>query len=300
MVVSGDSYIAFLYTDKQLKDIELFCCDPNDNRSCVLGIDTPFKLCNMWITDTPYRNKRLLSSRARKNPVHLNPAMTHFAKNEGTFRRFCVELISANLQLINLKKAGVDMEAAIFNGFQSVITKLSQLYCARHLQQRDEKAIDSCHQKSSIADNNKTSYKKEIIYGKRTSDILKRGIADATDSDDFHAKLVTLEPRWKKLCPGFYNWFLTHRKKEFLQSVIQSAKDGTNVVGLFYQNDFESVHAIQKRIQCFKMSSVLEAVNTIKILIERKENEGVLALYGGGRYVLSLEYRNWYAPIWHS
>ena len=300
MVVSGDSYIAFLYTDKQLKDIELFCCDPNDNRSCVLGIDTPFKLCNMWITDTPYRNKRLLSSRARKNPVHLNPAMTHFAKNEGTFRRFCVELISANPQLINLKKAGVDMEAAIFNGFQSVITKLSQLYCARHLQQRDEKAIDSCHQKSSIADNNKTSYKKEIIYGKRTSDILKRGIADATDSDDFHAKLVTLEPRWKKLCPGFYNWFLTHRKKEFLQSVIQSAKDGTNVVGLFYQNDFESVHAIQKRIQCFKMSSVLEAVNTIKILIERKENEGVLALYGGGRYVLSLEYRNWYAPIWHS
>ena len=195
------------------------------------------------------------------------------------------------------------MEAAIFNGFQSVISKLLQLYCARYLQQRDEKAIDSCHQKSSIADNNKRSYKKEIIwdiYEKRTSDILEKGIADATDSDDFHAKLLSREPRWEKICPRFYNWFLTHRKKEFLQSVIQSAKDGTNVVGLFYQNDFESVHAIQKRIQCFKMSSVLEAVNTIKILIERKENEGVLALYGGGRYVLSLEYRNWYAPIWHS
>ena len=111
------------------------------------------------------------------------------------------------------------------------------------MQQRDEKAIDSCHQKSSIADNNKASYKKEIIwdiYGKRTSDILEKGTADATDSDDFHAKLLSLEPRSEKLCLGFYNWFLTHRKKEFLQSVIQSAREGTNVVGLLYQNDIES------------------------------------------------------------
>ena len=150
MVVSGDSYIAFFYTGKQLKDVELFCCDPNDNISCVLGIDTTFKLCNMWITDTSYRNKQLLSSRTRKNRVHLGPVMMHFTKYEETFRRFCVELISANPQLINLEKVGVNMEAAIFNGFQSVILKLLQVYCARHLQQRDEKAIDSCHQKSSI------------------------------------------------------------------------------------------------------------------------------------------------------
>ena len=44
------------------------------------------------------------------------------------------------------------------------------------------------------------------------------------------------------------------------------------------------------------MGSVSEAVNIIKILIEREENEEVLALYGGGRYVFSQEY----APIWHS
>ena len=303
VVVSGDLYIAFLYTGKQLKDIELFCCDPNDNNSCVLDIDTTFKLCNMWITDISYRNKRLLSSRARKNPVHIGPVVMSFTKDEGTFRRFCVELISANPQLINLKKDGVDMEAAIFSGFHSVISKLLQLYCSRHLQQRDEKAIDSCHQKSSTADNNKTSYKKEIIwdiYWKRTSGILEKDTADATDSDDFHAKLFSLELQWEKLCRRVYNWFLTHRKKKFLQSVIESAREGTNVVGLLYQNDIDSSHATEKRIQCFKMGSVLEEVNTIKILIERKENEEVLVLYGGGRYVLSQEYKNWYGPIWQS
>ena len=39
------------------------------------------------------------------------------------------------------------------------------------------------------------------------------------------------------------------------------------------------------------MGNVLEAVNTIKILIERKENEEELALHGGGRNVLSQDYK---------
>ena len=45
---------------------------------------------------------------------------------------------------------------------------------------------------------------------------------------------LSLEPRWEKLCPGFYNSFLTHRRKTFLHSVIQSARKGRNVVSLFY------------------------------------------------------------------
>ena len=55
------------------------------------------------------------------------------------------------------------------------------------------------NQKSSIADN-KASNKKEIIwdiYGKRTSDILEEGTADGTDSYNFHAKLLSLQPPWQ-------------------------------------------------------------------------------------------------------
>ena len=229
--------------------------------------------------------------------------MLHFTKDEEAFRRFCVELVSANPGIMNLRKVGVDMEAAIFNGFQSVITKLLQLYCARHLQERDQLAIDKCHQKSKISDDRKASYKKEIIwdiYGKRTNDTLEKGIAEASDSDLFNARLLSLQPRWDKLCPGFYNWFITHRKKEFIQSVIESAREGTNVCGLYYQNDIESQHAVEKRIQCFKMGSVLDAVSTIRTLITREENEEVLALYGSGNYVLSKPYKKWFAAQWHS
>ena len=113
VVVYGDSYLVFLYTDKQLEDIEQFCCSDND--VSVLGIDTTFKLCDTWVTDTSYRNKRVLSTRSKKHPVHLGPVMLHFTKNEETFRRFCAELLSANPQLNGLTKIGVDMESAIFN-----------------------------------------------------------------------------------------------------------------------------------------------------------------------------------------
>lgn len=73
----------------------------------------------------------------------------HFTKDEETFR-FCVELISAIPQQMNLTKVGVVMDSAIFNGFQSVICKLFYLYRAQHLQQKDEKATESWHQTSSV------------------------------------------------------------------------------------------------------------------------------------------------------
>ena len=48
------------------------------------------------------------------------------------------------------------------------------------------------------------------------------------------------------------------------------------------------------------MRSVLKAAITIKNMLEREENEELLARYGGGRYVLSQDNQNCYAPIWHS
>ena len=52
-------------------------------------------------------------------------------------------------------------------------------------------------------------HKKRIwdIYGRCTYDIFKKGTTVAADSDDFCANRLSLEPSWKKLCPGFYIGF---------------------------------------------------------------------------------------------
>ena len=69
----------------------------------VLGIDTTFNLCNLWVTDSCYRNKRLVNNVWGENPNFLAPSLFHFTKDEQTFRRFAVELL-ANPRLANLKK----------------------------------------------------------------------------------------------------------------------------------------------------------------------------------------------------
>ena len=70
-----------------------------------------------------------------------------------------------------------------------------------------------------------SSRKLKDLYGDRANEVYEFGLAEAFDEDDFNAKLISLKPRWEKLCAGFYDWFVTHRKKEFTESVIRSARE---------------------------------------------------------------------------
>ena len=56
--------------------------------------------------------------------------MFQFWKNEKTFERFALELISANSKLKRLKEIGVDLESAIFNDFSNIIPTVNRLVCA--------------------------------------------------------------------------------------------------------------------------------------------------------------------------
>ena len=86
MTVTDQSYIAFAYTEKQLSDIEKFCCKSME--AGVFAVDNTFNLCDLWITDSSYRNKRLVNTIDGGAPVHLGPIMLHFTKVEKTFGRF--------------------------------------------------------------------------------------------------------------------------------------------------------------------------------------------------------------------
>ena len=112
--------------------------------------------------------------------------MLHFMKDEETYQRFCLEILWANIGFLNLRQIGVDMEAAIFNGFQSVLRSLEKLSCVRHLQEGYQKAIENLQFESKLAEKSKASNKRNVlkdIYGKRGDDILEQGLADAEDDD---------------------------------------------------------------------------------------------------------------------
>ena len=131
LTITGSCYIAFAYTKKQIQDIEQFCCLDVD--CSILAIDTTFNLCNFWITDTAYRNRRILNPDTGEHPVNLGPFMIHFTKDESTFRRFALELLSQNENLSKISRIGVDLESAIFKGFKGLLPNLNRLVCIRHL-----------------------------------------------------------------------------------------------------------------------------------------------------------------------
>ena len=55
-----------------MHDIEKFYCLERD--SLLFAIDTTFNLCDIWVTDTSYRDKRLINPVSGKHPVFLGPS----------------------------------------------------------------------------------------------------------------------------------------------------------------------------------------------------------------------------------
>lgn len=60
-------------------------------------------------------------------------------------------------------------------------------------------------------------------------------------------------------------------KKEFIEIVIQSALSGKNVDILHCQSNTESLQAIERWVQYFGKDSILDAVGTIRTLIEKRK-----------------------------
>lgn len=302
ITVKKKSFLFTLMTKEMVNDIKKFCC--SDNAS-VLGLDTTFNLCDMWVTDTCYRNQRLINPENDQHPIFPGPALFHFTKDEQTFSRLALEMVDAEPGLANIKKIGVDMEEAIAKGFRRVISNASILYCVRHLQQRDYEKLEKLLTVIKAPPSEKNRAKAEIvrdIYGERIGSCYEYGLAESLDREEFTRKLANLQIKWEGLCPGFHEWFDNHRSEKFIDSVICSARIGTNIAGLYYQNDIESLHFVEKKRQNFRKENVLDVIKGLESLANQQRTEEIRALHGAGRYELALPYQKFFVDSskWHS
>lgn len=292
-----------MYSARQLNDIEKFCCYGTE--PVPLAVDTTFNLCDLWLTDSSYKNKRLVNTLTGTSPVFFGPCMLHFTKDVEAFSRFALELRAGNAALKDLKTIGVDMEAAIFNGFKIHQPDVSRLICVRHLKKRDEEKTSKLLERTNQTAAQKAHSKAELIkdiYGNKEGGYYEYGLAEAFDAQDFEFKLQSLRQRWDALIPGFFDWFVAKRQSLFTESIIESARNGTGVQGLYYQNDVECMHSVQKCIQNFKKEDALTVVKNLQRLCERQDAEEVRAIYGAGNYVLDKPYQSFKVASseWHS
>ena len=123
VAVIYNGYIALAYTEKHSNDVGKFCCKATNSSS----MDTTFNLCDMWITDTSYKNLWLINADTGKNPAHSEPIMAHFTEKEKTFFLFALEPFLESPNLNNLKMVGVDLESAIYNYFRKIIPNVARL-----------------------------------------------------------------------------------------------------------------------------------------------------------------------------
>ena len=68
---------------------------------------------------------------------------------------------------------------------------------------------------------------------------------------------------------------LMKNEKKFIDGVIVSARDGTLLTGLFYQNNVEPQHFVEKVNQYFQKHSVKEVIESSQQMSERQKNEEI-------------------------
>lgn len=235
IILTPEEYYVTVFEKQQLNNIVKFCVDANK----ILGMDTTFNICDMWVTDTVFQNLRLTNDKG-EHPWFYGPVLLHMKKSKETFSRFAIDLVVGNSNIQDLPFLGTDLEKAMFQGFKGVMPNLKNLLCVKHMADRDQKKLTQLKargQRKIIAD----------IYGTNDGVVRELGLASADDEDDFTAKLMSLKEDWEELAPTFHDWFCRHRAQQFIESVIESARIDSDIDGLFYNNAIESLHAVLKQ-----------------------------------------------------
>ena len=135
------------------------------------------------------------------------------------------------------------------------------------------------------------------IYGERKDTTYDFGLAKAANDKDFFGKLNSLDGRWESLCTEFFQWFCDNRVGKFLESVIYSAREGTEVAILYYQNGIESTHFVRKKKQQFRKENVIEVIKNVSTLVQQSQKEEIRALYGTCCFELAttVDSATWYS-----
>ena len=274
--MSEPAYFAFLYQPRQINDIVNFCC--TDINATTLAIDTTFNLCNLWVTYTTYRNKRLINLETRKSPVFLGPMMFHFRKDDDAFARFGLELLHANKDVVKLKQVAVDMDSAIYNEFQYHFPDLGRFLYVCCLSKRDESELVKLLAKTNLNASQRQKFSSDIlkdIYGNLAGGFYEFGLAEATGKTDFDINLFSLKERWKSLCPGFHIWFKRKRCDDFVILKACTFK----------------MHFLKNLSQEFKKESTEISIKSLSKIAERQDLEQIKPIFHGGRYALSQPYK---------
>ena len=125
IIINNKAHFFSMYSSNQIEDITKFCC-PESNTS-VLGIDTTFNLCDLWVTESCYKNTQTANCTTGNHLVFLGPLMFHFTKDKSTFSCFGLEKMAIDSNISHLTMVGTNMDESVYNVVKAVIPAVKQL-----------------------------------------------------------------------------------------------------------------------------------------------------------------------------
>ena len=194
-----------LASKRQISDLIAFCCVERPNNS-VLGVDPTFNLGEFYVTFTVYRNRALINENGM-HPLFLGPSLIHLRK----LYKHLPQVLGNIDQATKLVKAfGTDDEVNLYTALKDEWAEADHLSCSIHMKQNIERKLRDL----GIKGGEVTKFVTEI-FGTDA----EKGILDSESSQEFDAKLHSLESVWnKRECaaskrnkPVFYNWILTEK-----------------------------------------------------------------------------------------
>ena len=112
-------YVVFAFTDDFLEDIERYCVNINSIFKC----NTTFEIISkLWLTDTRYTSRALIKTQHSQALEFPGIMMVHFTKDQGTYLRLAIEIVTAKPNLSNISMNDHDMDHVIKNGLTSIFS----------------------------------------------------------------------------------------------------------------------------------------------------------------------------------
>ena len=132
-----------------------------------------------------------------------------------------------------------------------------------------------------------------VIYGRQNNVLLQTGQADAINEDDFMAKCDSLDQIWDNLVPGFHRCLQRKRASFFIESAILSARENAGIESLYYTNELELKHRLQKNklVESNIQKNVDPKNNMLQKWMEEFNREEIRAAQGLGKYNLAQEHQ---------
>ena len=246
-VVGAPEPMAFLATDRQLKDIELYCAQVGS--FSILGVDATFNLGDFSVTPTTYRPLKIYNVRTGKPPVFLGPLLVHQSKTEQTYRYLGSAMKRFNPHTGQLNAFGTDGERALSNAFREEFPEADHHRCFIHLRKNIEMKMSGL----GIIGRDQNEFLCDI-FGKSVAATSYHGIEDSDDADDFYPKLCSLEKVWNdrerestNQEPAFYDWFVGNVSDTIITSMLKPLRQKAGLGDSLYSiNDNEAENHLLK------------------------------------------------------